>query len=138
MLRESIKAADYLDAEMIVVHTGYNSAKLKIKNPEQNMAGFFSKFKDGRIVLENTMIEYRDINYVTGNTPETFSRFIRRFGFGFCLDFSHAAATAVLLGKDYKTLVRGFLKLKPAYFHVSDNLLNGEDQHLHLGKGSWT
>jgi endonuclease IV len=135
MLKESIRAADFLEADTIVIHPGYNSDRLKIKNPEQNMMDFFSKISDDRIFLENSMIELEGLCYKGGNFADRLKELLDRFGFRFCFDFSHAAGTCFFIKKDFKEFVKDFLKLKPAYFHVSDNLMDGKDHHLHLGDG---
>ena len=137
LMRETIKAADYLDAGIIVVHPGhFPEARCFLKAARQAQLDFFSKINDDRVVLENLMIEDNEgFKYVGGNNAEDMRRLLKKTGFGFCLDFSHAAANAVRTGRDYKKIINEFLVLKPDYFHVADNLLDGKDQHLHLGDG---
>ena len=56
---------------------------------------------------------------------------------GFCLDLGHATAAAAGLGLDYIEHIKGFLALKPNYFHLQDTATNlTTDQHLHFGQGS--
>lgn len=136
LMKETIKAADFLEAEIIVIHPGYNPEKNAIKNAVANQLSFFSKITDERIFLENTMLESNEgFQYVGDVTASGVKEMLERTGFRFCLDFCHAAATAVVIKRDYKELIKEFLKLKPGYFHVADNLLNGKDQHLHIGDG---
>ncbi len=133
---EAIKAADFLNAEIIVMHPGYNPPNQEINDAMQNQLEFFSKINDERIFLENTMIESNEgFQYVGSSDTKAMKEMLEKTGFGFCLDFAHAAATAVVIKRGYKELIKEFLKLKPAYFHVADNLLNGEDQHIHIGTG---
>ncbi len=135
LFRDAVKAADYLEADTIVIHPGYIPKNSQLMRAEQNMKEFFSKLNDDRIFLENSMSDYHEGSYVGGNTPEEIKPLLDEFRFRLCFDFSHAAATSCLIKKDTKEFFKEFLKLSPDYFHVSDNMLECEDEHLHLGDG---
>lgn len=43
---------------------------------------------------------------------------------------------AVSLGADYKVCAKGFMRLEPNVFHMSDGMLSEEmDAHLWIGEG---
>ena len=54
-----------------------------------------------------------------------------------CLDFPHAAEYAHSIGEPYTNFIRGLLRLRPKYFHISDTRIqNKRDLHLHLKDGN--
>ena len=136
LLSLAVKAADELNADVIVVHTGFTSDKLKIKNPVENINAFFKKFRDERFHVENLLAAEASRVY-SGKTPEELTEITAPFGFKFCFDFGHAIGAANTKGIDYKKLVDAFLKLKPDYFHLSGTNLDKEvDGHLSLFDGN--
>jgi sugar phosphate isomerase/epimerase len=56
---------------------------------------------------------------------------------GFALDFGHAVCTANSLDIPLDGVLKDFLSLSPAIFHLSDAPSDAtKDVHLNLGKGS--
>jgi endonuclease IV len=132
----AIKTADMLGSGVIVVHPGYNeNADCSL----ENAARFFGSVEDGRVLVENMPPKTKEIGGLEElcKTPEEMRALMERSGKGMCLDFGHAAASARFYGKDYLEFIRKFMALRPAYFHLSDTLVErGQDMHLHLGKGN--
>ncbi len=129
IIKEAIAAADRLKADTIVVHAGFNTPKLKLKNPKKTAMEFMQKHFDKRICMENLLPVDKDMVWVA-YSPEEIAEF-KDLGFGFCLDFGHAVDTATHLKKDYKEYVNEFVRLKPDYFHLSGTL-NGKDRHASI------
>ena len=72
-----------------------------------------------------------------GYSAEQIKRYLEK-GFGFCLDFGHAYNTAASLGTDAKKLIKKFMELEPAMFHVCGGHVESElDEHLSLGEGNF-
>jgi len=124
------KAADIVDSDIIILHPG----KLENKNCSfDNAVNFFNKLKDPRIIIENLS----DKNNIC-KSPEELLSFQQKTGCDFCLDFAHVVVAAFHLKKDYKEIVKQFVKLNPFYFHISDGFVNtGKDRHLNLGEGDY-
>lgn len=57
-----------------------------------------------------------------------------------CADCHHRfSQAAVSLGADYKECAKGFMRLKPNTFHMSDGMLSEEkDEHIGVGGGMVT
>jgi len=73
-----------------------------------------------------------------GDSVEEILELIQAIGFGFCLDFGHAACYAVWAKKDWQQAIEDFMKLHPRLFHLSDGDIHSPvDGHLHLGTGSF-
>ncbi|MBI2133168.1 hypothetical protein HYU11_00640 [Candidatus Woesearchaeota archaeon] len=126
ILEETVSAADKLDADIIVIHAGFNSPRLKIKNSKKTAMDFLNEFFDKRFHVENLLPVDNDMVWV-GYGPDEIAEFQDQ-GFKFCLDFGHAIDTATRLGKDRKKYIGEFMKLKPDYFHLSGTI-NGFDRH---------
>lgn len=129
IIKDAFAAADELKADKIVVHAGFNTPKLKLKNPKKTAMEFLQKHFDERIVMENLLPVDNDMVWVAYG-PEEIAEF-KDLGFGFCLDFGHAVATATHFKKDYTEYVEEFVKLKPDYFHLSGTL-KGKDRHMSI------
>ncbi len=129
IIKEAIEAADMLRADRIVVHAGYTVKDMKITNPKINSQKFLQKFPDKRIVIEN-LLPYDEGMVWVAYSPEDIAEY-KDLGFGFCLDFGHAIATATYLKKDYKEYIEDFARLKPDYMHLSGTK-NGKDEHLSI------
>jgi sugar phosphate isomerase/epimerase len=127
-VRLAQKAADAANSDIIILHPGdltNKSCSLK------NSLDFFKKINDPRIVTENLGMQI-----ALCRTPEEIAVF-KENGFDFCFDFGHAVITAWYLKKDYKDLVKQFVKLKPAYFHICDGIVNSNKDHLNFHKGNY-
>lgn len=130
------KAADMLDSRLIVAHPGC------MENPDcsiSDSAAFFRSVEDSRVVIENMPPKTKPVGGAEelGRTPEEMKSLMEGSGKGMCLDFGHATASAKPLGMGHLDFIKDFMKLNPAYFHLSDTLVeSGQDMHLHLGKGN--
>lgn len=135
ILAKAQKAADALQAKVIVVHAGGGREEENIRETARQ----FKLFNDARIVIENLACDADDVTEVMhGNTPEEISYIMQESGCGFCFDFSHAVCAANYLGLDIEKQLSGFYNLKPRVYHICDGLLDGqEDLHLHFGQGNY-
>ncbi|MBI4438965.1 TIM barrel protein [Candidatus Woesearchaeota archaeon] len=127
IIKQAIWAADELRADRIVVHAGFNTPELNIKNPMKKSLSFLTEMFDDRICIENLLPLDGNLAWVA-YSPEEITAF-KDEGFKFCLDFGHAVSTAAHLGKDYKEYVNQFAGLNPDYFHLSGSPLYGGDKH---------
>ena len=124
-----IEWADSLEARCLILHPGYGLIN--------NAIEFLKKIKDKRISIENMPKVGMNNEKMVGYAVEQVAELMNN-RFGFCLDFGHAIKAAVSLNYDYKKYIKGFLKLNPTMFHISDGKLNNEkDEHLHIGKGDY-
>lgn len=126
IVNDAINAADQLGAKVIVVHAGFNTPALKIKEPKKNAIKFLQKHFDKRMHIENLLPVDGEMTWVA-YSPDEIAEF-QDLGFKFCLDFGHAVATAAHFGKDYREYVDQFAGLKPDYFHLSGTF-KGVDKH---------
>ncbi len=135
LIKWAVKAADELNAKIIVVHAGYTTNRLNIKNPLENMKKILARIYDERVHIENIFaVEEEKVG--KGATPEQIRQIIAP-KLGFCLDFGHALISAEELGKNHKGFVKEFLKLKPNYFHLAGTNAKAGEDHLSLFKGSF-
>jgi len=115
------KIADMLGAKKIIIHPG------DIKNEacsKENSISFIKSLKDKRIIIENMPREKS-----LCNTPEQLKEFADKTGCGICFDINHALYSAQNLKKDYKEVIKSFIKLKPGHFHLGGHKFIGVD-HL--------
>lgn len=130
MFKETVKIADYLNAEKIIIHPG--------KGNGENFARFLRQHQDNRIIIENMPKVALDGALCTGYSPSQIRGFLLLGPFSFCLDFSHAIKASLSLKLDYKEYLKKFMKIKALMFHISDGRLSIEtDQHLSLGEGNF-
>lgn len=141
-LNQSIKWADILGAEYLILHPGFGSKKNALEFLERidDKPRTFSdleRVRGKRILIENVPKKGMNDEKLLGFSPEQIKG-LRGNRFGFCLDLNHAIKAAVSLKKDYKKYIKEFLKIKPQMFHISDGNLDQEkDEHLSLGKGGY-
>jgi len=115
------KIADMLGAKKIIMHPG------SIENDgcsKSNSINFIKSLKDKRVIIENMPSEKS-----LCRTPEELKEFINKTGCGFCFDINHAILTTQTLKKDYKEVIKSFVKLKPNHFHLGGHKFIGID-HL--------
>ncbi len=129
ILKIATDAADKLNADIIVVHSGFNTDKLNIRDAKKNAMEFLTEHFDERLCVENLMPQDSEMKWIT-YLPEHLTVY-RDSGFKFCLDFGHAIETATQLKKNYKDFIQDFLRLKPDYFHLSGTQ-KGRDMHLSI------
>lgn len=131
----AVKTADMLNAEIIVVHPGCmenHSCSL------ENSVSFLRSVFEPRMLVENLPYYLsKEKSFLNlGKSAEEIGGILAATKMGFCLDFGHVPASAFGLGMDFMEMLKGFLELKPSYFHVSDTGFRVKtDEHLHLGKG---
>jgi len=115
------KVADMLGAKKIIVHPG----DIEGDNcSENNSVNFIKSLKDNRIIIENMPRKN-----ALCRTPKQLKEFITKTGCGFCFDINHAILIAQNLKKDYKEIIKSFVKLKPNHFHLVGQKIPGKD-HL--------
>lgn len=129
IINQSIKWADKLSAEYLILHPGFE---------EINVAeNFLKKIEDKRILIENMPKVGMNDEKMLGFTPEQIKE-LTSDKFGFCLDLNHAMKATISLKIDSKNYIKDFLKLNPKIFHISDgNLKKEKDEHLSIGEGEY-
>jgi len=131
----SLDLANRINAKFIVIHPGF----IEKYHCSRKTAMDFLKELDSRFVVENMpgRLPLHMKAETIGAKFEDIRKILQVTGKRFCLDFGHAAATACILGIDHVEFISKVLKLKPAYFHISDsNTESKTDEHLHLGMGN--
>ena len=132
-LTEALEAAEKLGSPTVVVHpTG------DLRGGSRDTAKeLLSHVADYHILLENLPELNMECETRACWNAEEMQGFLS-FGFGFCMDFGHAIASAAAQGIDYKPFVERFLELEPHYFHVSNGLVRSEqDLHMPLDEGEF-
>lgn len=133
-IRHAVNAADMLDAKIIIVHPGNIRSGSCSSGQVINVLG---KISDSRIALENLYDEPKDIASVC-TTAREMEYLMDASGSKLCLDIPHACAAANRIGKDYKSVLKGFLKLKPVHFHMAGGKIEGwTDTHKSLFDGNY-
>ena len=95
------------------------------------------KVGDERFVLENLLLENKGKRHLCA-TPGEMGELAERTGLSICLDLSHSVITSLCMGKGPLDVFKGFLAMKPRYYHMCDGRVGEkEDMHLHLGKGNF-
>lgn len=129
-INESIAWADRLNAEYLILHAGHGSM--------QHATDLLREVSDGRLLIENLPKVGLGGEAMIGYSPEQIEELIGDNDIGLCLDFGHAVKASVSLGVNYKEYVKGFMKLEPRVFHISDGALGEEkDEHLNIGEGEY-
>ncbi len=128
MIQESVRWADLLGAEFIILHAGTGSAEAA--------ESILSKISDNRLILENMPVKGIYGEKCLGFDSKSIS--LQGSNLGVCLDFGHAVKASTSLKKDYTVVITGLLGLKPKMFHISDGTLKNEkDEHLSIGQGEY-
>ena len=130
MINESTTWADQLNAKHLILHAGHGSML--------HATNLLREVSDSRLLIENMPKVGLGGEAMIGYSPTQIEELIGDSDMGLCLDFGHAVKAAVSLGVDYKEYVKGFMRLEPRMFHVSDGMLSGErDEHLGIGEGEY-
>ncbi len=129
---QTIKTADFLNAEHIIVHAGVGDSPEIFK---QNIA----KIADPRILIENLPKMGIIDNIICFGHSLEHLQFIKGLGHNICFDFSHAIKAAASLKKDYKQHIEQMIELtRPFYFHLNNGHSQIErDEHLNLWQGDY-
>lgn len=129
-----IRIGNRLNAKAIIIHPDFGT--------EQNFINFLQKIKPlcnyPTIYIENMPALGIHQEAAIGYVPEQIKKFMEIGNYSFCLDFTHAVKAATSLKKDYKELIKEFLKLRPKMAHISGTDVFSEiDAHLDLNQGSF-
>lgn len=129
-IRESISWADKLDAEYLILHAGDGSM--------QDAKDLLREITDTRMLIENMPKVGLNGEKMIGFSNDQINELIGNSDMGLCLDFGHAVKASLSLGLEYKEYIRGFLRLKPKVFHMTDGRLSKKmDEHLNIGEGDY-
>lgn len=130
IINESITWADLLNAKHLILHAGHGSM--------QHATNLLRGLSDSRLLIENVPKVGLGGEAMIGYSPAQIEELIGDGDMGLCLDFGHAVKAAVSLGMDYKEYLKGFMRLAPKMFHVSDGTLGEEkDEHFNIGEGEY-
>ena len=114
------KIADSTNAKRIILHPGViNNGS----SSEENAVSFIKNLNDKRVLIEN-LPKYKDFNCLC-TTPEDTKEFMKKADVRLCFDINHAIETAFQAGRDYKELIKEFIKLKPIQYHLGGQRVNG-------------
>ncbi|MDP2709080.1 MAG: TIM barrel protein [bacterium] len=129
--KQIIGAADFLNADLIVIHAGFGGSQPVFK---KNLKLIF----DPRMVVENMPKIYFGGRRSFGYSANQLKRIKNNCHAGFCLDIGHAIKAAAAEKIAYKDLLLDLFKsLRPAYFHLSGGFYDSAmDQHLNLYEGN--
>ena len=132
LIKETLKFADELKAEIIIFHPG-TDGDIKETVSQLNF------IKDSRIVIENKPY-YALVNNLicNGHSPEEIKFIMENAKVGFCFDIGHAICSANAQRKNVFNFLNDFKKLNPKLYHLTDNDFYGiYDEHRHFGQGNY-
>jgi deoxyribonuclease IV len=133
LLYMSIKAADRLKAEWIIMHSG--AAGDDVEKAMKAIIALVKEANDNRILIENSGIitydDKREEDPKIAHDIDELKRLLES-GMGFCLDMEHAAVVAKQYGFDYEEYLDKLAKLKPDYVQVSGTKLDLGKRHLSI------
>jgi len=115
----TLEAADRLEAEWIVAHTGC----LVRRNPAEGleaMSAFLDTWSDPRLILENLPAIGRDVSFTGTSAGDLLALGGGRVS-GFCLDLAHLYVAANHFGWDYPVALAAFDHLPVVYQHLSNS-----------------
>ncbi len=126
---EAQRFADYLDAQYIIVHPGYDGSAAQCN-------AIVAHAKDKRFCLENMPGKTVDLKHVCiGRTYEELKSLSAPH---YCLDIAHAIKASVTLQRDPLKMIEEFCALPLTVMHISDGKMATEsDEHLNIGEGDF-
>jgi len=132
LLEESLRFADAVEADMVIVHPGVNGDITET-------ARQLTLFADSRYLIENKPRYGNGENLVCqGALPEEIAYVMDKTGVRFCLDVGHAVTAANGFGVSPWEFLEAFFALKPSLLHVTDGHWESlYDEHLHFGEGDF-
>lgn len=131
---EMRRFADALAARFIIFHGGTFG---HIEETARQLAAL----GEPRALIENKPAITRhegNILECRGSTVEEIRTVIEACGCGFCLDIPHALCAANYHGVSQESMLRDFIALRPAMYHMADMMDASQliDDHTPLGKGT--
>lgn len=127
-----LPVANFFNSPFIVLHPG-------CEGDTEDFSKNLEKIQDKRLLLENMPKTSLDEKILFGHKLDELKWVKENERMEFCLDFSHAIASANSQGIPYKKLIGEFLnELNPSYFHIGGANSNSlKDEHLNLWDGSF-
>lgn len=124
--------ADLLKSKIIVVHGGVGKSQEVFKKN-------ISKINDKRILIENMCKIGPDGIVYFGHSLEQLKFIKEECGFDICLDFVHAAKSAISQKIYYKDFIESLIsELSPHYFHIYGTSFDNErDEHQNIFEGDF-
>ncbi len=131
LMEESIKFADKLKSETIIIHPGMEGKK------EECVRQIISAF-DKRVILENKPYYGKNGLKCNGAEIEELKYIVENSKIGFCLDFGHAICAANALTIDIWQYLKETIMLRPKMYHLTDGIIDGiTDVHMNYGTGTF-
>ncbi len=103
--------ADSVNSKKIIVHAGI---LLNDKCSKDVAVKFIKRINDKRIIIEN----HSDYEKGLCSTPEKMREFLKLTGKRFCFDINHAISSSKQSGEDEFKMIKKFIKMKPAHYHL--------------------
>jgi len=116
--------AKQFESTKIILHPG------ELKEPScslEESKRFTTELKLDKILIEN--MPKRKGNFLC-TTPEEVKEFIENTNTHFCFDINHAIETAVVLNKNPIEVIKEFLKLNPAHYHLGGQNIKEDRGHI--------
>lgn len=133
VIRWSQRAADILEAEFIIFHTGYKEVGKEDVCRVDHLVDLLKSVNDSRILLETIQIVGWPERHVgIAHTLEGLCYVKERTNSRFLIDIGHASITAFYQDISEIEFIASLIeKLNPPYFHFCNN--DGyDDRHWHL------
>jgi len=130
-MNQTLKAADTLGAETIIIHAGWYEPEGRSAALEE-FTRFLDRYLDPRFTLENLPAVFRG-RPMLGTTAEELVDLADGRIRGFCLDFAHLYCAANYLKIPYPQALEPFQALNIRHFHLSNTEEDSiADRHLPL------
>ncbi len=124
-----------MPAAPIIVHLGTGGSLSESVRQLRMLAALSGQ---PEILIENKPGKALDGTDCVGTTPTDISEAMQACQAGFCLDIAHAVYLAGYLGIESAPLIREFMALEPAMFHICDGFQGKtRDKHLNFGDGDF-
>ena len=132
LISETIKFADTLRADKIIVHPGTSG---DISETVHQL----EEIDDRRILIENKPYYAIDDGLIcNGASVEEIKFVLDNVSVGFCLDIGHAICSANAKKVEPFEYLKRFMKLNPIMYHLTDGDYESiYDRHAHFGTGNY-
>lgn len=132
LIKHAIKLADLVNSKKIIIHMGAISNS---DSSEGNAISFLKSFGDKRFLIENLPPYSPLFGRALCSTHESLKNASEILGVGICFDLNHAISCSLENREDYFDLIKRFLELKPAHYHLGGQRITGGDKtHLSLSE----